>query len=331
MASLVPPGGKKDYFRELCLKRQARQVERGDALGGPPMLVAEAAIPLATVPAAETTRPPNPKKRKEEHGRDRGKSSRRHGNRSSSGKSPKRGRLAGGSSSGDPDFLGHELNVAEKVTIKLNPYQQDAYLSVRPSQMHDAFMELCSRTLVLGKRMASDLVKREKSIAEVEGLRVKLSETTSKLESVLTENTGLSTRKQDLEAEVKMWRERCELAERTGREIADKADEEVRGLKESLSDMALTNHRAEEKIEKLLKEVEVSEDSVIEEHENGFKKALQQAAFFYHIPLDEGKFDVDKDFYEGQLVPIDQILSASQVVVSALAEDSKVDLVESDN
>ena len=194
MASLVPLGGKKDYFHEFRLKRQARQAERGDVPGGSAMPIAEAVIPLTTVPAAETTRPPNPKKRKEDHGKDCGKSSRCHGDRSSSGKSPKRGRLAGGSSSSDPDFLGHELNVAEKVTVKLNPYQQDAYLSVRPSQMHDAFMELCSRTLVLGKRMASDLMERDKNVAEVEGLRVKLDESASKLQSVLTENTTLSAR-----------------------------------------------------------------------------------------------------------------------------------------
>jgi len=57
---------------------------------------AEAAIPIIVVPTSETNRPTNPKKRKEDHGRDRGKSSRHHGERSSSGRSPKRGRLPGG-------------------------------------------------------------------------------------------------------------------------------------------------------------------------------------------------------------------------------------------
>ena len=299
--------------------------------GGSAMPIAEAAIPLTTVPAAETNRPPNPKKRKEDHGKDRGKSSRRHGDRSSSGKSPKRGRVAGGSSSSDPDFLGHKLNVAEKVTVKLNPYHQDAYLSVRPSQMHDTFMELCSRTLVLDKRMTSNLMKRDKNIAEVEGLRVKLDESTSKLQSALIENTNLSARNQGLEAEMKKWRERCELAEKTEREVADKADEEIRDLKESISDMALTNHRSKEKIYKLLKKLEVAEDSVIEEHELDFKKALQQAAFFYNVPLDEGKFDVDKDFYEGQLMPIDQIPSFTQVEVPAPPTAFEVEHIESNS
>jgi len=139
------------------------------------------------------------------------------------------------------------------------------------------------------------------------------------------------TQNEVLEAEVKRWKEKFELAERMGREVAEKADDEIKGLKESLSDMALTNHRAEERVEKLLKELEVAEDSVMEEHEADFKKALQQAAFFYNIPLDEGKFDVDKDFHEGQLMPIDQIPSSTQVVVSAPLKDSEVEHIESDS
>ncbi|BAU02012.1 uncharacterized protein HKW66_Vig0116760 [Vigna angularis] len=41
---------------------------------------------------------------------------------------------------------------------------------------------------------------------------------------------------------------------------------------------------------------------VIEQYEVGFKKALAQAAHFYNIPLDEGNFDVMKDFYHGKLM-----------------------------
>ena len=121
------------------------------------------------------------------------------------------------------------------------------------------------------------------------------------------------------------------LAERTRREVAEKADEEIKGLKESLSDMALTNHRSEEKVEKLLKALEVAEDSVMEEHESGFKKALCQAAFFYNVSLDEGKFNVDKDFHEGQLMPLDQIPSSTQAAILAPPKASEVENIESDS
>jgi len=170
MAGLTPAGGNKDYFKELRLKRQqrAQAVEAGVESS---TLVAKAPIPIVVVSGPDTNRPPvNPKKRsKDDHGKDRGRSSRCHGERSSSSKSPKRGRGVGGSSSSDLDFFSHDLRVAEGVTVTLNPFKQDS-LSARPSQVHDAFMELCSRTLILGKRMASDLLKRDKNAVEVEGL-----------------------------------------------------------------------------------------------------------------------------------------------------------------
>jgi len=74
--------------------------------------------------------------------------------------------------------------------------------------------------------------------------------------------------------------------------------------------MALTTYHSEEKIEKILKDPEIAENNVINQHELGFQKALDQAAYFYNIPLNEGKFNVEKDFHEGKLLPIDEIPSA---------------------
>jgi len=69
MASLVPPGGKKDYFRELHLKRQAQMAARGETPGGSAKPNVEAAIPITTGPAIETSRPVNPKKERKIMGR----------------------------------------------------------------------------------------------------------------------------------------------------------------------------------------------------------------------------------------------------------------------
>ena len=43
------------------------------------------------------------------------------------------------------------------------------------------------------------------------------------------------------------------------------------------------------------------------QHKLGFAKALAQAKYFYKIPIDEGNFDVVKDFYNGNLVPVNEI------------------------
>jgi len=92
--------------------------------------------------------------------------------------------------------------------------------------------------------------------------------------------------------------------------------------------MSLSNYWSEEKVEKLLKDLEIAENNVIEQHELNFQKALDQATSFYNIPLDKGKFVVDKDFYEGKLLPIDQILSARELVLALLGtlEAERIDL-----
>jgi len=92
--------------------------------------------------------------------------------------------------------------------------------------------------------------------------------------------------------------------------------------------MTLSNYRSEEKVEKLLKDLEVAENNILDQHELDLQKALQQANFLY-IPLDEGKFDFDKDFYQGQLVPIDQILSGREVA-SALSKTPNAERINLD-
>jgi len=110
MTGLTPVGGNKNYFKELRLKRQQKtQAAEAGAKSSTP--VAEATIPIIVVPTPDNACPlVNPKKRTtDDHGKDRGRSSRRHGERSSSGKSLKRGRGVEGLSSSSFDFFSHDL------------------------------------------------------------------------------------------------------------------------------------------------------------------------------------------------------------------------------
>ena len=49
-----------------------------------------------------------------------------------------------------------------------------------PHELHDVFMELCSPTLILDKRMGFNL-KKNKGLMEVERLKVQLTESTTSL------------------------------------------------------------------------------------------------------------------------------------------------------
>jgi len=64
----------------------------------------------------------------------------------------------------------------------------------------------------------------------------------------------------------------------------------------------------EKEIGQLKTSVAEVESFVIEQHKLGFDKALQQAKYFYKIPIDERNFDMKKDFYKGELVTINEIL-----------------------
>ena len=86
----------------------------------------------------------------------------------------------------------------------------------------------------------------------------------------------------------------------------------INKLKEGLFDSssakqvdAETIHHLQVEISQLKLNVFVAEGYLIEQHKLGFDKTLQQAKYYYKIPLDEGNFNIDKDFYNGELVPID--------------------------
>jgi len=61
---------------------------------------------------------------------------------------------------------------------------------------------------------------------------------------------------------------------------------------------------------------------------SAFQRFSTKLPIFYNIPLDKGKFDIDKDFYEDKLLPIDNIPSAREVVSvpSGTPEAERIDL-----
>ena len=89
---------------------------------------------------------------------------------------------------------------------------------------------------------------------------------------------------------------------------------ESQSLKEKLLELSArkgidnnTIQLMEKEINQLKGNLSELESFVIEQHKLGFNKALQQAKYFYKIPVDEGNFDVKKNFYNGELIPINEI------------------------
>jgi len=61
--------------------------------------------------------------------------------------------------------------VVERISIIMNLTMFEVFVSAKVGALHDAFMAICLRTLVLDKRMASNLLKKEKGLAKAEELR----------------------------------------------------------------------------------------------------------------------------------------------------------------
>jgi len=49
------------------------------------------------------------------------------------------------------------------------------------------------------------------------------------------------------------------------------------------------------------------QDYVLGVHEEEFNQVIRQTSFFYSILVYKGKFDVSKDVYKGELIPIDNV------------------------
>ncbi|XP_068497947.1 uncharacterized protein [Phaseolus vulgaris] len=184
------------------------------------------------------------------------------------------------------------------------------------ASLADSVIELSSRNLLIGKMM------KEKngncvSLSEFEKLKNDLAEYKERMNSLSLELEKMKKQKKEQEIE----------NEGLGKEISDLKNENLKSsaenaqlfkdnqlLTEKVSTLSSANESdkntiklMDEEINQLRTNVFEAESFIFEQHKLGFEKALQQAKYFYKIPIDEGNFDVKKDFYNGELVPANEI------------------------
>lgn len=61
-------------------------------------------------------------------------------------------------------------------------------------------------------------------------------------------------------------------------------------------------------------------EEIVHKHKVDFNKAFNQVVFFYHIPLDEGHFNVMKDFNNSELMNIQEMPSDEEASVEPNVE-----------
>jgi len=69
-------------------------------------------------------------------------------------------------------------------------------------------------------------------VAKLDNLCAQLEESAANLQTTLNKNNNLLTKNQHLEVEVNNWKNLCVEAKRMGKEVAVKANEEIRAQRE---------------------------------------------------------------------------------------------------
>lgn len=184
------------------------------------------------------------------------------------------------------------------------------------ASLADSVIELSSRNLLIGKMMKekngncvslSEFEKLKNDLAEykdrMNSLSLELEKVVEQKEQQEIENEGLGKEISDLKNEnLKCITENAQLCKEN-----QLLTEKVSALSSANESDKNTIKLMDEEINQLKTNVFEAESFIFEQHKLGFEKALQQAKYFYKIPIDEGNFDVKKDFYNGELVPANEI------------------------
>ena len=191
----------------------------------------------------------------------------------------------------------------------LSNFERELFQNSSPKQLSNVVVEHAAQTLLVCRRFGDETAKGV-PIAEFERLKKELADSAQTLEATLNANTSLTKKmkgitnvhsqcgpmKESLETKIE------DLTNEHGRLMS-----EMENICQELTRMTISYNSNQGRREKDEKEVEVAQQYVLEQHKLGFTKALQQAEYFYKIPIHEGNFDVMKDFHKGQLMPIGEI------------------------
>ena len=188
--------------------------------------------------------------------------------------------------------------------------------SMDAASLADSVIELSSRSLLLGKMLKEKNVNSV-ALSEFEKLKTDLAEYKEKASSLFEQLEEMKKQKGEQEvAKEEFKKENVELKNENLKSNEENAQlrKENQLLNEKVLALSSTNEadkkaikEMDEEISQLRTNVFEAESATFEQHQLGFEKALQQAKYFYNIPLDEGNFDVKKDFYKGELVPANEI------------------------
>ncbi|XP_027920539.1 uncharacterized protein LOC114178687 isoform X2 [Vigna unguiculata] len=216
---------------------------------------------------------------------------------------PKRKRT---SSSGNSSALMlANLRMRDGLSISLTTSELEVVDNSNREALLESFLEFQSRAIVVARHLGADLknnlmVELESAKSDLANAQKRIDEMSHKESLLNKELDKLKREKLNLLTNCSSWETWCLQAENEEEEAKAK----ITQLKQDLSDM--TSARADDR-RKLASELFQLKKCLLAQHEEGFAKALRQAALLFKIPPDDDRFGVDQDVYHGKLVSINDI------------------------
>ncbi|KOM48075.1 hypothetical protein LR48_Vigan07g177900 [Vigna angularis] len=175
-----------------------------------------------------------------------------------------------------------EETEGHKIDFNLDDSEKKVVESMTEQQMADAMLELTSRAAMAAWHMA---YASDRGV-----LRVELQKAQTQLKELADTAGFVMKREQD-----QLQRERDQLATE---------------LEQSTKTVAALTKESDGLLLAAAEEKEIREEmseAIIVEHIKGFKKALRQVTHLLQVSTEGVEFDLRKDVYEGQLVPLVEI------------------------
>ncbi|WVY93443.1 hypothetical protein V8G54_032531 [Vigna mungo] len=288
-------GHAKDWFRIMNEKKGQGEspLPKPNVTGGAPVsthVVALVKIAKGTATPSQTIRPPSPEMTViEDHSFIR---KRKGGARVEKVDSPKMGKSSQESVTcpllegmwSSTFYLGH------KIDFSMDEIEKCVVEAMSEQQMTDTTMELACCTAMATWHLA---YASDRGV-----LRFKLKRVQTQLNETVASHSQYEKNRKILKS---CWRKLVDnqdqkativslrIAEKEAREDKDTLHAKVGEDKEIMEEMGMT---------------------IVEEHTRGFKKALRQVSHLLNISTEGAGFDVKKDVYHGNLVPLRDIPEA---------------------
>ena len=198
------------------------------------------------------------------------------------------------------------LKINEGIKVSLSLEEAEIVSAIHPKVVLYALNEFQARAMVMGRHLEtvfSKLADSSRLAAEIETLQRDLAEVNHRRQEVSMQLENVKNERSQLLAERNALKARCKELEMK--------DEESRAALEQLEGK-LSASKAEHT--SALEWIYELEGYVMPQHEEGFYKAIRQAAYLFNFDAGDDRIDIKKDVYDGVLMSIEDIVSAKAVV-----------------